>query len=196
MLHTLPKGTDESGRGLFPICRGKERSIPLYFLRPRFKGAEFVLDFTTFSIASDLCYGYGETRPPLSPPGQVYGRPKRIYLRGHLLRMAEDKTENNHRGGPTASGKTEVGIRLAQEFGGEIVPLIQFKCTDTWDVGSAKPTPEERRRAPHHLVDIRDPDEDFSAGDYVEEARKSIKDIMRRAAFRLLLAVPDCILDY
>lgn len=109
------------------------------------------------------------------------------FLRRYLLGMAEDKPKIVVVAGPTASGKTEVGIRLAQAFGGEIVSADSVQVYRHMDVGSAKPTPEERRLAPHHLIDIRDPDEDFSAGDYVEEARKSIKDIVQRGRVPLVV---------
>jgi tRNA dimethylallyltransferase len=82
--------------------------------------------------------------------------------------------------GPTASGKTEIGIKLAERFGGEIVSADSVQVYRGMDIGSAKPTAAERARAVHHMIDIRDPDEDFSAGDYVREARKCIDKIIGR----------------
>jgi tRNA dimethylallyltransferase len=101
--------------------------------------------------------------------------------------MAEDKPKIIIVAGPTASGKTEVGIRLAEEFGGEIVSADSVQVYRHMDVGSAKPTLEERRRALHHMVDIRDPDEDFSAGDYVEAARNSINGIVQKGRVPLVV---------
>lgn len=82
--------------------------------------------------------------------------------------------------GPTASGKTAVGMELAQKTGGEIVSADSVQIYRFMDIGSAKPTMEERARVPHHMIDIRSPDEDFSAGEYVREARACIDGILRR----------------
>jgi tRNA dimethylallyltransferase len=82
--------------------------------------------------------------------------------------------------GPTASGKTALGLRLAEKFNGEIVSADSIQVYRYMDIGSAKPSPEERSRVPHHMIDIRDPDEDFSAGDYLREARRCVDDILSR----------------
>ena len=89
--------------------------------------------------------------------------------------------------GPTASGKTSVGTRLAQKFNGEIVSADSIQIYRYMDVGSAKPTPEEMALAKHHMIDIRDPDEDFTAGDYVREARKCVENIVRRGRLPLVV---------
>jgi len=89
--------------------------------------------------------------------------------------------------GPTASGKTAVGIELAEKFDGEIVSADSIQVYRYLDVGSAKPTKEERERVSHHLIDIRDPDEDFSAGEYVREARHAIRDILQRNRLPLIV---------
>jgi len=89
--------------------------------------------------------------------------------------------------GPTASGKTEFGIDLAEEFGGEIVSADSVQIYRYLDIGSAKPTPVERSRVTHHMIDIRDPDEDFSAGDYVREARGWIRAIHARGMVPLVV---------
>ncbi len=89
--------------------------------------------------------------------------------------------------GPTASGKTEVGIRLAEALRGEIISADSVQIYRHMDVGSAKPTFDDRQRAPHHMLDIRDPDENFSAGDYVDEARKSIDKILQRGRLPLVV---------
>jgi tRNA dimethylallyltransferase len=89
--------------------------------------------------------------------------------------------------GPTASGKTEIGIKLAERFGGEIVSADSVQIYRGMDIGSAKPTAAERARAVHHMIDIRDPDEDFSAGDYVREARKCIGKIIGRERLSIIV---------
>jgi tRNA dimethylallyltransferase len=89
--------------------------------------------------------------------------------------------------GPTASGKTEVLFRL---FGpsspagqkAEIVSADSMQVYRGMDIGTAKPSPEERERLPHHLIDIRSPDEQFNAGDFVRLAREAIVGIARRGA--------------
>jgi tRNA dimethylallyltransferase len=80
-----------------------------------------------------------------------------------------------------------VGIRLGERFGGEIVSADSVQIYRYLDVGSAKPTPEERARLPHHMIDVRDPDQDFSTGEYVREARGIINRIS--AAGRVPLVV-------
>jgi tRNA dimethylallyltransferase len=82
--------------------------------------------------------------------------------------------------GPTASGKTGVGMLLAEAFNGEIVSADSIQVYRHMNVGSAKPTLEERSRVPHHMIDIRNPDKEFSAGDYVREARACIDSVLRR----------------
>lgn len=82
--------------------------------------------------------------------------------------------------GPTASGKTALGIHLAQRFHGEIVSCDSVSVYRGMDVGSAKPSPEERAAVPHHLIDIRNPDEPCTAGDYSREARAAIAEITGR----------------
>jgi tRNA dimethylallyltransferase len=82
--------------------------------------------------------------------------------------------------GPTASGKTAFSIELAEAFDGEIVSADSIQIYRYMDVGSAKPTLSERTRVRHHMIDVHDPDELFSAGDYVQEARNCITDILGR----------------
>ena len=68
--------------------------------------------------------------------------------------------------GPTASGKTELAIRLAERFGGEVISADSVQIYRGFDLGSGKPTPAERARAPHHLVDAVDPLDHVDAGRY------------------------------
>jgi tRNA dimethylallyltransferase len=82
--------------------------------------------------------------------------------------------------GPTAAGKSALGLRLALAHGGEIVSCDSLQVYRGLDVGSAKPTLEERRRVPHHLVDVVDPDEPFSAADYARRGREVLASLRRR----------------
>jgi len=82
--------------------------------------------------------------------------------------------------GPTAVGKTTFAIDLATALDGEIIGADSMQIYRYMDIGTAKPTPQERAQAPHHLIDIRDPDEPFDASEYVREARKAIEDVIRR----------------
>ncbi len=79
--------------------------------------------------------------------------------------------------GPTASGKTSVGIEWAQRIGAEIVSMDSMALYRGMDIGTAKPTPQERSRAPHHLIDILDPCEEFSLADYVDRATEAVERI-------------------
>ena len=82
--------------------------------------------------------------------------------------------------GPTASGKTAVGIELAQRLNGEIISADARQIYRFMDIGTAKPTAEERAAARHHLIDFVNPDEDYSAGQFAEDASVVIGDILRR----------------
>jgi tRNA dimethylallyltransferase len=82
--------------------------------------------------------------------------------------------------GPTASGKTEVALRLAEQFGAEIVSADSVQVYRGLDIGSAKPTPAERARVPHHLIDVADPDEQFDAAAFRRLAAAAIEDIAGR----------------
>jgi tRNA dimethylallyltransferase len=82
--------------------------------------------------------------------------------------------------GPTASGKTKVGIELAKRLGGEILSLDSMAVYRQMDIGTAKPTPAERRAVPHHLIDIVDPPEEFSVAQYVDAAHAGAKSLRER----------------
>jgi tRNA dimethylallyltransferase len=83
--------------------------------------------------------------------------------------------------GPTAAGKSALALRLALAHGGEIVSCDSLQVYRGLDVGSAKPTAEERRQVPHHLVDVVDPDEAFSAADYARRGRAALASLSERA---------------
>ncbi len=89
-----------------------------------------------------------------------------------------------HRGivilGPTASGKTSLAITLALQFNGEIVSCDALQIYRHMDIGTAKIPAIERGGIPHHMLDLRNPDQDFSAGDYQRLAREAIRRIHER----------------
>jgi tRNA dimethylallyltransferase len=82
--------------------------------------------------------------------------------------------------GPTASGKTSLAIALAEKFQGEIVNCDSVAVYREFTVGTAKPTPEERARAPHHLLDFVAPDAYITAGEYARQARQVLQEIRER----------------
>ncbi len=82
--------------------------------------------------------------------------------------------------GPTASGKTKLAIELAHKLDGEVVSADSRLVYKGFDIASAKPTMEERAGIPHHLIDIVEPEFNYSAGNYVEDAKRAIEDILSR----------------
>ena len=89
--------------------------------------------------------------------------------------------------GPTASGKTDVAISLCKRFPLDIVSVDSALVYRGMDIGTAKPDAETLRRAPHRLIDIRDPEENYSAGDFVRDARREIADIAASGRIPLLV---------
>src|SRR2546426_9021291 len=83
--------------------------------------------------------------------------------------------------GPTATGKTEIAVRLAERFGGEVVGCDSMQVYRGFDAGTGKPTAAMRARVPHHLVDVADPSRDFNLGDYVRAAQETIDRILSSA---------------
>lgn len=82
--------------------------------------------------------------------------------------------------GPTATGKSEVGMALAEALGGEIVNADALQVYQGLDIGTAKPSPADRERVPHHLIDVLEPHEAYSAGEFARRAREAIADIQGR----------------
>ena len=82
--------------------------------------------------------------------------------------------------GPTASGKTALAIELAKAFNGEIVSCDSMQIYRRMDIGTAKPTAEERQGIPHHMIDVADPEESFSVSRYCQMAIPIVEDILRR----------------
>lgn len=81
--------------------------------------------------------------------------------------------------GPTATGKSSLALHLAQKCGGEIISADSVQVYRGLDIGSAKPSAEDRRRIPHHLMDILDPDQDYSASAFRDHADEIIRRLCR-----------------
>jgi tRNA dimethylallyltransferase len=82
--------------------------------------------------------------------------------------------------GPTGSGKSALAIALAQQFAGEVVSCDSVAIYRHFEVGTAKPTSQQRALAPHHLLDVAGPDQPFTAGEYARQARTAIEEIANR----------------
>ncbi|WP_066635592.1 tRNA (adenosine(37)-N6)-dimethylallyltransferase MiaA [Desulfolucanica intricata] len=89
--------------------------------------------------------------------------------------------------GPTAVGKTDVGILVAKALGGEIVSADSMLIYRYMDIGTAKPTVEEMQDIPHYMIDIIDPDQNYSVALYQEQAEKYIKEINSKGKYPILV---------
>lgn len=89
--------------------------------------------------------------------------------------------------GPTASGKTTLSVMLAARFNGEIVSADSRQIYRGMDIGTAKPTMKERAGIPHHLIDIKDPDEEYTVAEYQRDALAAIRDILARNKLPILV---------
>lgn len=81
--------------------------------------------------------------------------------------------------GPTASGKSDLALRIAEEMGWDILCMDSMQIYRGMNIGTAKPTAEEQKRVPHHLLDLCDPGESYSVSRYVEEAGKKILELQQ-----------------
>lgn len=97
--------------------------------------------------------------------------------------------------GPTASGKTALAIALAQRLNGEIVSCDSMQIYRGMDIGTAKPTPEELGAVPHHMIDIAEPQEEYSCARYAREAGDAIRDILARGKLPILCGGTGLYLD-
>ena len=89
--------------------------------------------------------------------------------------------------GPTASGKTELAINLSKEFPIDIISVDSAQVYRGMDIGTAKPSKEVLRQYPHHLIDICDPEQSYSAGDFVKDATQQINKTKNRNRIPLLV---------
>lgn len=97
--------------------------------------------------------------------------------------------------GPTASGKTALGVALAKALDGEVVSADSMQVYRGMDIGTAKPTPEEMEGVPHHMLDVAEPDEDFSVARYVEMAAPIVEDILHRGKRPLIVGGTGLYID-
>jgi len=88
--------------------------------------------------------------------------------------------------GPTGSGKTALSLALGERFGGEIISCDSVAVYRGMDLGSAKPSLEERAKLQHHLIDVADPDTAFTAGEYARQARQAMREIAGRGHLPLV----------
>lgn len=89
--------------------------------------------------------------------------------------------------GPTASGKSSLALYLARQFQGEILNCDSLQLYRYFDIGTAKPSPAEREAIPHHLLDVLDPTEQFSAGEYARRAREVLAEVAQRGRLPLVV---------
>ena len=97
--------------------------------------------------------------------------------------------------GPTATGKTKMGVALAKRFDGEVVSVDSMQLYRGMTIGTAAPTQEEMEGIPHHMVAVADPAESWSAARYVHEADACVKDILRRDKLPVLVGGTGLYLD-
>lgn len=97
--------------------------------------------------------------------------------------------------GPTASGKTALGVALAQRLRGEVVSADSMQIYRGMDIGTAKPTPEEMQGVPHHMIDIADPAENYSVSRYAAEASACVDDILARGKLPIVVGGTGLYID-
>ena len=97
--------------------------------------------------------------------------------------------------GPTASGKTALGVWLAKHYNGEVVSCDSMQIYRRMDIGTAKPTREEMDGVPHHMIDVADPEEDYSAECYRREAVPVVDDILARGKLPIIVGGTGLYLD-
>ena len=97
--------------------------------------------------------------------------------------------------GPTATGKTALGVALAKRIGGEVISADSMQIYRGMDVGTAKPTPAETQGVPHHMLDVADPRERFSAAKYARMAAERVEDIRARGRFPLVVGGTGLYID-
>lgn len=97
--------------------------------------------------------------------------------------------------GPTASGKTWLGVQLAKEYGGEVISADSMQIYKGMDIASAKPTEEEMEGIPHHLIDFLERDVSFSAADYVRLAKAKISEVIERGKLPIIVGGTGLYID-
>lgn len=89
--------------------------------------------------------------------------------------------------GTTASGKTAASVELAKRFNGEIISADSMQIYKMMDIGTAKPTEEEKQGVPHHMMDIVMPNENFTLADYLSSANKCVQDVLSRGKLPIIV---------
>jgi tRNA dimethylallyltransferase len=113
-------------------------------------------------------------------------RPMNDLLSQLALFLKEAKSPLLVVGGPTASGKTRLSVKLAEEFNGEIISADSMQVYRKLNIGTDKIDAATRKRVKHHLIDIRDPNERFTMADFKREAQRAITDISNRGKVPIL----------
>lgn len=98
--------------------------------------------------------------------------------------------------GPTASGKTALGVELAQLYNGEVVSADSMQIYRDMDIGTAKPTAEEMKDVPHYMLGVVDPGHDFSVSQYVEMASTHVDDILARGKLPIIVGGTGLYIDH
>lgn len=97
--------------------------------------------------------------------------------------------------GPTATGKTSLGIMLAGELNGEIVSADSMQIYRGMDIGTAKVRPDEMRSVPHHMIDVAEPSENWSVAKYVSEADRCVENILSRKKLPIIVGGTGLYID-
>lgn len=97
--------------------------------------------------------------------------------------------------GPTASGKTSLGIAIAKHFGGEIISADSMQIYKGMDIATAKPTKDEQQQIPHHLIDYVEPTTAYSVADYVKTAHQKIKEVYSKGKVPVLVGGTGLYID-
>ena len=97
--------------------------------------------------------------------------------------------------GPTASGKTALGVALCEKLGGEVVSADSMQIYRRMDIGTAKPAPDETRGVPHHMIDVAEPAENWSVARYVHEAAQCVEDILARGKLPVVVGGTGLYID-
>ena len=98
-------------------------------------------------------------------------------------------------GGPTASGKTALGIQVAKKLGGEIISSDSMQIYQEMNIGTAKPTMEERKQVPHHLVDFVSPTMRYSVAEFQKDALRKIEEILQKGKIPIIVGGTGLYID-
>src|ERR1700739_3023044 len=130
------------------------------------------------------CYGFSKTASPWS--GLVSADHTCICIPAAYLERRMNLPLLVVILGPTASGKTALSLHVAEQMRGEIISCDSVAVYRDLEIGTAKPSKQERRRVAHHLIDIAGPEELVTAGDYSRLARQAIADVVARGHLPLV----------